>query len=610
MRVFNKKSATIATLLLMAGPAYSSAYALENETTSQTSAVETKKELVTYEFSEGVSVDDAYKYGVRKGHTRFSMVYENGGLGGGRTLESLQQAQEFRKNFKSDHSVEPRIIRIEILQNYSDPAYSANKANSKKANKHKVETKKEGLSPVGNSAAKNISKKVETHNESDSKEPTVNPSVARIADEPTLVSTAATAPLADSWSPEWVGTKIENRPSSVLFSQQSQYGSTTQLSSIEAGFGLEMEVNLHADPAANLSGKKPLCENNVGVVASDSYYFAKNNDYFNYNLYAGGGDLSKTKWYLDYNDLSDNCDIQSIALGIVEPQKLATIRNPGVDTLSWNIETPKGTTPKNTVTSLWQLVENGTCLSPAGSLMNPTDCMGLNTSRNPSQPARQISSLKRNLKGPAVSWHSDYHGHFGGVNQRALVSSTAPIAGEQQLYLDIDSKNSLYHSLKWAKDRQVLFTNSAVNFNMNDPMRRDLMAVYLYRLKGSPAYTKPSISPANDVTTTQSWYKEISWAISNGYLPKDSAGNFRAASGVTRAELANAMYKAAGSPAYTPRAVSLSRDVSTTHPYYKAIDWGLDTGVVPTAFRLGNYQPTYAVSRADTFFTLYAFGHR
>lgn len=594
----------------MAGPAYSSAYALENKAPSQNSSVETEKELVTYEFNEGVNVDDAYRYGVRKGHTRFSIVYENGELGGGRTFDSLQQAQKFRKEFKSDHSVEPRVIRIEILQNSSELAPLKDKASSEKANKHKVDARKEGLSTVDNESAKNVSKKVETLSGSTVKGFSADQSVAHLEEGENFASTAATAPLADTWSPEWVGTKIENRASSVLFSQQSQYGTTTRLSNIEAGFGLEMEVNLHADPAANLSGKKPFCENSVGAVASDSYYFAKNNDYFNYNLYAGGGDLSETEWYLDYNDLSDNCNIQSIALGIVEPQKLATIQNPGVDTLIWNIETPKGTTPKNTVTSLWQLVENETCLSPAGSLMNPTDCMGLNTTREPSQPPRQISSLKRNLQGPAVSWHSDYHGHFGGVKQRMITSSTVPIAGEQQLYLDIDSKNSLYHSLKWAKDRKILFTNSAVNFNANDPMRRDLLAVYLYRLKGSPTYTKPSTSPANDVTTTQSWFKEISWAISNGYLPKDSAGNFRAASGVTRAELANAMYKVAGSPAYTPRAVSLSRDVPTTHPYYKAIDWGLDTGTVTSAFRQGNYQPTYAVSRADTFFTLYALNHR
>lgn len=608
MRASIKKSAALAALLLVAGPATSSAYAIEGGTLAQSSPIKKEKELTAYEFDEGVSIVDAYKYGSRKGHTRFSIVYENGELGGGRTFESFQQAHEFQKSFKADHTVDPRAIRIEVLTEFSEDSPSTARSINGKQNKHKVNSKKEGLSKVSNNPAKNISKKVETTTPTPEVTSATGQSMASSVAEPNMMSVAATT-VGDTWSPEWVKTQIVTRPSSVWFDQKAQYDSTTRLDNIEPGFGVEMEVNLHADPAAGVTGKKPLCDNNYGAVAPDTLFFAKNDDYINYNLYVGGGDLSQTRWYLDYNDLSDNCDIQSIALGIVEPQKLGHTQSPGVNAISWNIETPKGGTPKNTVTSVWQLVENGTCLSPAGSLMNPTDCMGLNVTRNPSQPARQVATLKRNLKGPMTSWHSSYHGRFGGTKQDVLLSGWVPITGEPQLYLDIDSRNSLYHSLKWAKDRRILFTNTAVNFNMHDPMRRDLLAVYMYRLMGSPAYTPPSTSAAKDVTTTQSWYKEISWAMSRGYLTKDSAGNFRPGTGVTRAELANAMYRAAGSPAYTPRAVSLSGDVPTTHPNYKAIDWGIDTGIVPSVYR-GTYQPASAVSRADTFFTLYAFGHR
>ncbi|WP_342371657.1 S-layer homology domain-containing protein [Propioniciclava soli] len=48
------------------------------------------------------------------------------------------------------------------------------------------------------------------------------------------------------------------------------------------------------------------------------------------------------------------------------------------------------------------------------------------------------------------------------------------------------------------------------------PVNRDAMAAFLYRYAGSPAYTPPAISPFADVPTTAQFYKEIAWLAEQG----------------------------------------------------------------------------------------------
>jgi len=49
-----------------------------------------------------------------------------------------------------------------------------------------------------------------------------------------------------------------------------------------------------------------------------------------------------------------------------------------------------------------------------------------------------------------------------------------------------------------------------------EAVRRDAMAAFLYRLAGSPEYTPPAVSKFADVPTSHEFYKEISWLESEG----------------------------------------------------------------------------------------------
>ncbi len=60
------------------------------------------------------------------------------------------------------------------------------------------------------------------------------------------------------------------------------------------------------------------------------------------------------------------------------------------------------------------------------------------------------------------------------------------------------------------------------------------MAAFLYRAAGSPAYTPPTVSPFRDVATNQAFYKEIAWVAHKGISTGWSDGTYRPLQSVNR----------------------------------------------------------------------------
>ncbi|MHA7271847.1 polysaccharide deacetylase family protein [Arthrobacter sp. TMT4-20] len=99
-------------------------------------------------------------------------------------------------------------------------------------------------------------------------------------------------------------------------------------------------------------------------------------------------------------------------------------------------------------------------------------------------------------------------------------------------------------------------------------------------------YTPPAVSPFADVSTSQLFYKEIAWlageGISTGWAEPNGTRTYRALQPVNRDAMAAFLYRAGGSPPYTPPAVSPFADVSTSQLFYKEMSWlaseGISTG--------------------------------
>ena len=130
------------------------------------------------------------------------------------------------------------------------------------------------------------------------------------------------------------------------------------------------------------------------------------------------------------------------------------------------------------------------------------------------------------------------------------------------------------------------------------PITRDAMAAFLYRAAGSPSFTPPRRSPFRDVTASSSiFYKEITWAHSQGLTTGWPDGTYRPLEPIARDAMAAFLYRAAGSPSYTPPTRAPFRDVRASNSiFHREIAWVSSQGI-STGWPDGTYRPLQPVAR-------------
>ncbi|MEG9247476.1 CAP domain-containing protein [Arthrobacter sp. Soc17.1.1.1] len=161
----------------------------------------------------------------------------------------------------------------------------------------------------------------------------------------------------------------------------------------------------------------------------------------------------------------------------------------------------------------------------------------------------------------------------------------APPAGSP--FTDVSTGQQFYKEMSWLASTGISTgwaeADGTRTYRALQPVNRDAMAAFLYRAAGSPAYTPPAVSPFADISTGQQFYKEMSWlastGISTGWAEADGTRTYRALQPVNRDAMAAFLYRAAGSPAYTPPAVSPFADISTGQQFYKEMSWLASTGI-------------------------------
>ncbi|WP_459333056.1 S-layer homology domain-containing protein [Arthrobacter sp. Hz1] len=175
----------------------------------------------------------------------------------------------------------------------------------------------------------------------------------------------------------------------------------------------------------------------------------------------------------------------------------------------------------------------------------------------------------------------------GSANAVLPLENVAPTASDP--FFDVSSDNQFYDEIGWLATEAISTGYSDGSFRPIQPVNRDAMAAFMYRLAGKPAYTPPAASPFSDVTSQTQFYKEISWLASKGISTGYADKTFRPVQPVNRDAMAAFMYRLAGKPAYTPPAASPFSDVTSQTQFYKEISWlaskGISTGYADKTFR-------------------------
>lgn len=174
-------------------------------------------------------------------------------------------------------------------------------------------------------------------------------------------------------------------------------------------------------------------------------------------------------------------------------------------------------------------------------------------------------------------------------------------------FKDVLTTQQFYKEMAWLADRKIstgwVEADKSVTYRPVTPINRDAMAAFLYRMAGSPAYTPPAKSPFKDVTTTQQFYKEMSWlaqtGISSGWTESDGSKTYRPLTPISRDAMAAFLYRLAGSPEYVPPYYSPFDDVSVYQQFYGEMAW-LSEMKVSTGWTEGSrrtYRPLAPINR-------------
>lgn len=174
------------------------------------------------------------------------------------------------------------------------------------------------------------------------------------------------------------------------------------------------------------------------------------------------------------------------------------------------------------------------------------------------------------------------------------------------IFKDVPSNHLFANEIRWMKNSGVSTGWADGTYRPYENVTREGMAAFMYRAAGSPAYTPPAKSPFKDVSTNNVFYKEISWMASEGISTGWADGTYRPLASVNRDTMAAFMYRAAGSPAYTPPKVSPFKDVPTNNVFYKEIAWMNETGIA-NGWADGTYRPYEPVTREAMAAFMYRF---
>ncbi|MHA7155020.1 S8 family serine peptidase [Arthrobacter sp. TMN-50] len=144
------------------------------------------------------------------------------------------------------------------------------------------------------------------------------------------------------------------------------------------------------------------------------------------------------------------------------------------------------------------------------------------------------------------------------VNRDAMAAFMYRMAGSPAFtppttspFADVSTTQQFYKEMAWLAKSGISTgwngPNGTKTYRALTPVNRDAMAVFMYRMAGSPAFTPPTTSPFADVSTTQQFYKEMAWlakrGISTGWNGPNGTKTYRALTPVNRDAMAVFMYR-------------------------------------------------------------------
>ncbi|WP_296665036.1 S-layer homology domain-containing protein [Demequina sp.] len=188
-----------------------------------------------------------------------------------------------------------------------------------------------------------------------------------------------------------------------------------------------------------------------------------------------------------------------------------------------------------------------------------------------------------------------------GASENTPIAATITLPADNSsttifFFDDVSKSTSGFSSIVWMGDEGVSTGYSNGDYGPTDSVTRRQMAQFMYRLMDRPGFHAPSSSLFPDVKSGTSGYVDIQWMAVEGITTGYSDGLYRPDSRVTRKQMAQFLYRLAGSPGVNLPSKSPFPDVSPSESGYAAIVWMSQKGLAG-GYEDGRYKPSYNVTR-------------
>jgi len=131
------------------------------------------------------------------------------------------------------------------------------------------------------------------------------------------------------------------------------------------------------------------------------------------------------------------------------------------------------------------------------------------------------------LRGITTGYADGTFRPWASVNRDAMAAFLYRLAGRPAYtppavpeFADVPRNHPFYLEISWLADQGVttgwVLADGTVEFRPGESVSREATAAFLYRMAGRPAFTAPSTSPFQDVTTGDRFYREIAWLAQTG----------------------------------------------------------------------------------------------
>ena len=188
----------------------------------------------------------------------------------------------------------------------------------------------------------------------------------------------------------------------------------------------------------------------------------------------------------------------------------------------------------------------------------------------------------------------------------ALISSlnlNALAAVEDTGYADVDAGSWYAQAVEYVRDNGLMSGTSDAQFSPSGTMTRAMLAQTLYRAAGSPA-----VSGSDAFTDTQAdaWYADaVLWATQEGIISGYGGGLFGTNDPVSREQIAVILWRDAGSPEAQAGA-PFADEGSIASWAGQAVDWAQSSGIL-SGRQNNRFDPQASATRAEVAVMLRAY---